>query len=253
MPHIRNVCCDSVHGKDFEIDRPNGYDCCLILFVKTKARFTFKGSEIVTEPNTLVCFNKYSPHKYGAYGGEYVNHWMHVELPAEMYSSMNAIFDRPVYVGSSINIDEYMHLISDAFYRGNTNRICDCLVTAMLEEIKSVLKQPLMQTAHFADLVELRKIIFSNPDVNWTVKRMAESIHVSEPYIQEIYKKAFGISCGADVICSRVEAAKILLADTEMTVAEIAAKCGYNGNVHFSRQFKKITGHSPAEYRKLML
>lgn len=253
MLHVRKICCDSVHDKDFVINRPNGYDCCLILFVKTKALFSFNGIEAVTEPNTLVCFNRYSPHEYRAYGNEYINHWMHAELPDEMYSSMSAIFDRPVYIGSSVNIDEYMHLISDAFYRGKTGRICDCLVTAMLEEVKGALNQPLTQTVHYTNLVELRKNIYANPNLHWSVERMAEIIHVSKPYFQELYKNAFGISCGTDVIYSRIEAAKILLADTALTVSEIAIRCGYNDTVHFSRQFKQITGYSPMEYRKILL
>ncbi|MCC8138028.1 MAG: AraC family transcriptional regulator [Clostridiales bacterium] len=32
--------------------------------------------------------------------------------------------------------------------------------------------------------------------------------------------------------------------------AEIAAECGYHTAEHFSRQFRKITGMTPLEYRR---
>lgn len=163
---------------------------------------------------------------------------------------MNALFDCPVHIGSAVKIDEYMHLISSAFYRGGTEMISSFLVRAMLEEIKVVLNRPNNQTAYLSSLIVLRKEIYSHPEYNWSVKKMAERICVSEPYFQELYKNSFGTTCGADVINSRVENAKLLLADTALQIAEIGEKCGYNSSVHFSRQFKQITGYSPAEYRK---
>lgn len=74
---------------------------------------------------------------------------------------MKAIFDRPIHIGSSVKIDEYFCLISDAFYRGEV-KILLYLVQAMLEEIKVVSKQPFLQNPHFADFIALRKIFMPN-------------------------------------------------------------------------------------------
>lgn len=41
-----------------------------------------------------------------------------------------------------------------------------------------------------------------------------------------------------------------LLQQTDRTVSEIAFASGYNQLTHFNRQFKRITGYSPKEYRK---
>ncbi|MDE6132852.1 MAG: AraC family transcriptional regulator [Oscillospiraceae bacterium] len=73
---------------------------------------------------------------------------------------------------------------------------------------------------------------------------------MSESYFQELYKNIFGVSCGADVITNRIETAKILLSNTSSSMEEIASMCGYNSIVHFSRQFKQMTGFAPNGYRK---
>ena len=168
---------------------PDGYDCCLLLFLKTRAKFILNGQEVITEPDTFIAFNKYSLHKYDTYREKYINHWLHIELPDEIYSSMNALFDRPVHVGSAVKIDEYIQLISDAFCRAGTEKICARLITATLEEIVDVLNQPPMQNTHFSNLVTLQKDIYAHPAYNWSIRKMTEIIHVSEPYFQELYKR----------------------------------------------------------------
>jgi signal transduction histidine kinase/ligand-binding sensor domain-containing protein/DNA-binding response OmpR family regulator len=45
-------------------------------------------------------------------------------------------------------------------------------------------------------------------------------------------------------------AAQWLREDTGRTVADIAANAGYNSSAYFSRDFKKIMGYSPSEYRR---
>ena len=46
------------------------------------------------------------------------------------------------------------------------------------------------------------------------------------------------------------EAAKGLLVTTSLRVSEIADRLGYSDLAYFSNNFKRITGHSPSEYRK---
>ena len=80
------------------------------------------------------------------------------------------------------------------------------------------------------------------------MKMMAEELHISPAYIQELYKKTFGISCMNDVIECRISCAKNLLTGSRLSIREIAEKCGYNSNIHFSRQFRANTGMSPSEW-----
>lgn len=43
-----------------------------------------------------------------------------------------------------------------------------------------------------------------------------------------------------------------LLADTDNTVVTIAYECGFNNLANFNRQFKRLKGMSPSEYRKAL-
>lgn len=74
---------------------------------------------------------------------------------------------------------------------------------------------------------------------------MAQQLHLSEGYLQTIYKNAFGLSCMDDCIRARIRLAKDQLLYTEKTVVSVAEFCGYRNVEHFCRQFKQCTGLSP--------
>jgi Response regulator containing CheY-like receiver domain and AraC-type DNA-binding domain len=50
---------------------------------------------------------------------------------------------------------------------------------------------------------------------------------------------------------TRIEYAKELLLNTDQSVSEVANASGYSNLSYFSSIFKKFTGSSPGEYRKL--
>ncbi|RAP43203.1 MULTISPECIES: AraC family transcriptional regulator [Rhodovulum] len=50
-------------------------------------------------------------------------------------------------------------------------------------------------------------------------------------------------------LAQRIEAARLLLRDTDLTAAEIAFRVGYEAPEAFSRSFKRETGLSPADWR----
>ena len=47
-----------------------------------------------------------------------------------------------------------------------------------------------------------------------------------------------------------MKSSKILLTNTELTIAEIAYKVGFNDHTYFTRSFTKTYSLSPIEYRK---
>lgn len=80
---------------------------------------------------------------------------------------------------------------------------------------------------------------------------MAEKLHLSCGYLQNIYKETFFTTCMSDVIESRITYAKELLVETDFPIGLISNLCGYNNDVHFMRQFKKLSSLTPTKYRIL--
>lgn len=84
---------------------------------------------------------------------------------------------------------------------------------------------------------------------NITVARLAESVHLSESYFMNRFRKQVGLSAVEYISHFRIDIACRELIGTKKSILEIAFDCGYRNISNFNRQFRKITGCSPTEYR----
>ncbi len=64
------------------------------------------------------------------------------------------------------------------------------------------------------------------------------------------FKDAIGVSPHAYVTGRRVARARRLLSDPGLSLAEVAARCGFSSQSHFTTIFRKTTGVTPARYRR---
>jgi AraC-like DNA-binding protein len=78
---------------------------------------------------------------------------------------------------------------------------------------------------------------------------LASEAGVSTSHLNYLFNRQFGVSPLAYFLRLKTEHAKILLANGQLTVKEIAASLGYDDPYFFSRQFKSLTGSSPSRYR----
>jgi AraC-like DNA-binding protein len=69
-------------------------------------------------------------------------------------------------------------------------------------------------------------------------------------YLNRIFKEEKGVTLYAAVKDIRLEYAKKLLVETDLSTSEICATCGYSGEANFQRDFKKEFDTSPMKYRK---
>lgn len=85
-----------------------------------------------------------------------------------------------------------------------------------------------------------------------SLEQMAEYINVSSFYLSKLFKEEKGITFINFISDKRLEKARQLLEDTELSIKEITAEVGYNDQNYFSRIFKNKYGVSPKEYRKVI-
>ena len=78
----------------------------------------------------------------------------------------------------------------------------------------------------------------------------ADAAEVNPAYLSYLFKQEMKIGFSNYVQELRIDCAKKLLSGTNCRVKDVALRSGFGDYHYFSKTFKKITGMSPAEYRK---
>lgn len=92
--------------------------------------------------------------------------------------------------------------------------------------------------------------MMGNYQENITIEQLAHLSHLSKSYFMGYFKKAVGSGAIEYLAHLRIHAACEALAASEKKVSEIATGCGYSSLSNFNRQFRKLMGCTPAQYRK---
>ncbi len=78
----------------------------------------------------------------------------------------------------------------------------------------------------------------------------AAYVGISPYYLSHIFKEQTGQNFVEYLSAVRIEEAKRLASDSDLTIKEIAKQCGYMNVTYFCRVFKRMTGMTIGEYRR---
>jgi len=84
----------------------------------------------------------------------------------------------------------------------------------------------------------------------WTIADMTALSGVSRAQLHRMFLRQFGQPPMVWLRSERLLLAKHLLVGGKTRILEIAARCGYPDPYHFSREFSRVTGISPSQFRK---
>lgn len=70
-------------------------------------------------------------------------------------------------------------------------------------------------------------------------------------YLSHLFSSVEGVTIEQYFINQKIEKTKELLVYDELTLTEIAYRLGYSSVAHLSRQFKKVTGLTPSNFKTL--
>lgn len=199
------------------------------------------------------------------YAAEYGNN----ELQAE---NAQMQLDRRLYIIIGVTVFAILLMVIAAvsWYSGRRQHRIEQLI-AQITQLKSETEKPEV-LAEPESVVEPKPIVESSPSDtedhlflmrlvktvndslptgNYSVNDIASKLNMSEQTFRRRLAKVTGESPKSFISAIQMELAAKLLADSpDMTISEIATRCGYGDNTSFGRVFRKTYGASPTQFRE---
>lgn len=83
-----------------------------------------------------------------------------------------------------------------------------------------------------------------------TLEQLSNEAHMNKYYLSHAFKREYGVSPINYMISRRIEESKYLLAETDLSMSQIAQLLGFSSLSYFSQVFRKTHGASPMEFRQ---
>ena len=86
-----------------------------------------------------------------------------------------------------------------------------------------------------------------------SIEELAEIAHLSVSALERRFKKYLSKTPNQFITETRLENARRMLMDSNLSIAEVAYYCGFSDHSYFSRQFKRMFDELPSELRQTII
>ncbi|MBD8067363.1 response regulator transcription factor [Bacillus sp. PS06] len=140
-------------------------------------------------------------------------------------------------------VEEALEFESSRERIGRIQRVVDDkLVTVKLDEKKQ--DSPISKATQYVD---------THLSQNISLNDVAKHVHLNPSYLSVLFKEQVNMTFSEYVTRSRLQMAKQLLINTDLSVIDIAEETGYGTSKYFIKLFKEHEGITPSKYRKMVL
>ena len=99
----------------------------------------------------------------------------------------------------------------------------------------------------------VQEYIEENLDKSVTVRDLSAVLYRTQAHFSRAFKRTFGLSPHAYILRRRIERASQLMLENNTPLSEIALRCGFTDQAHFSKRFRLHTGATPTAWRREQL
>lgn len=99
-------------------------------------------------------------------------------------------------------------------------------------------------------LSRVQELIESRLDADLPLQALAAEVGYSRSHFLRAFHATTGVTPHRYVLNRRIDRARRLLGETDMSIAEVAYRCGFSSQAHLTLAFRKVCGFTPGEYRR---
>jgi AraC-like DNA-binding protein len=82
------------------------------------------------------------------------------------------------------------------------------------------------------------------------MEQLAHNENLNPSYFSKLFSKEIGTSVKAYILNLKIETAKNMLRKSDYSISDIGLSLGFSSQSAFTAAFKKLTGETPARFRK---
>lgn len=174
--------------------------------------------------------------------------WVHFSISRKLANKSSAALVFQPSAAEFALVGDLIEAISEAGLREPTDRNFRLAMALVLTVLS---RREIAWSPEFPPhLLKAMRHLEENLAGDLSIKSLARAAGIGEPRLRADFKKIHGTTPGKYLSEIRVREAAAMLFHTDKSLDEIAETTGLGTRFYMSRVFKKITGESPASYRR---
>ncbi len=167
---------------------------------------------------------------------------------------LNTLLRKAVEKGKvhPLHIDELSSKIAYRIEKCKTMEELSMLGQEMVRKYCLLVREHTIDEQHSILIKQTITLINYDYTANLNLNEIAKKLNVNASYLSTLFKQETNETLTEYVTRKRMEYATLLLNNSDLSISEVAAFCGINDLQYFSKTFKKVVGHTPSEYKKLV-
>lgn len=163
---------------------------------------------------------------------------------------LESLSKNPFYNDSIEINEEIQEKVNHIYTQDNLRVIINILQECLLKLLNN--SQDNVQEYHQRLIEKVMSYIEENFQEDLSLDLLAEKVNLSTAYISRLIKKVTHKSFMEILLEVRMKAAKELLKDNKLKIAEIGNQVGYKDTSYFIQVFKKYYGLTPKEFKNII-
>ena len=214
------------------------------------------GVDHVVDKNACIIYSPGQRQEYKHYNGTFINAFLIYKLDDPHFMARYGLPENEIfYVSNGEEVSILLELITycttdrlvDRSHqtRDHVHKLFHSISEAYINNDPKLKREQEIKQR----FLSLRDEIGKDPK-GWTVEKMAKRAWFTRSRFTVLYNEFLGKSPSADLIQIKVEYAKKLLENSNVSISEVAIMSGYKSVEHFIRIFTKHVACTPLQYRK---